>query len=151
MDIAALKLFEHVPTLTDNNWPIWKWKVELALKHMEMWPLVNDGDLSQPNDDIKIRSLIGLWVDDSLVPLIKDCKTSHQMWTTLTEHFENEVQPSTSTTKLLSNPEKNSESKSIEKQEPKIRLKCIFCERDGHNEKQCWRKKRLVHKLKPEG
>ncbi|OTF83343.1 hypothetical protein BLA29_000143 [Euroglyphus maynei] len=183
MDITALKLFERIPTLNENNWPIWKWKVELALQHMEMWPLIvddnDDDDTSkstgqQPNDDIKIRSLIGLWVDDSLVPLIKDCKTSHQMWTKLSEHFKNglqqpttsteskssipnenllskkkpieiEVQPTTSTESKPSIPNENSVSKDTKKKQ----LKCNFCEHEGHTEDKCWRKKRIKQKLRP--
>nr|XP_027198805.1 uncharacterized protein LOC113793039 [Dermatophagoides pteronyssinus] len=147
MDITALKLFEHVPTLNDNNWPIWKWKVELALRHMEMWPLVSDEDSSQstgqPNDDIKICSLIGLWVEDSLVPLIRDCKTSYQMWTKLSEHFEIGSLPVTST-ESSSIPNENSKSKSAKKKE----LKCDFCQNDGHSENKCWRKKRITNSLK---
>lgn len=163
MDSTLFKLFNRISTLTENNWQAWKWKCELALRQLNLWSiLIDDSDLTRGNsvsDDL-IRTLIGIWVDDSLVYLIKDCESAAQMWKNLNEYFENNKKrlfqktminsrkPQITIDQNTSKEPETNKPETNQNKEKKKEIKCGWCNKFGHQEKKCFRKRRLLDKLR---
>lgn len=81
------------PKLSNNNYHVWKFNMELLLLERELWDVVV-GDNSQAHDakwllrDGKARAAIGLAVEESQKILIKHLKTAKEFWETLRKHHE---------------------------------------------------------------
>ena len=76
------------PKLTNNNYHVWNFNMELLLLERELWNVVV-GVVSEERDakwmaqDGKARAAIGLAVEKSQKLLIKYLKTAKEYWDTL--------------------------------------------------------------------
>ena len=81
------------PKLTNGNYHVWKFNIELLLLERELWDVVVDAVPAAPDAkwltrDGKARAVIGLAVEESQKVLIKQLQTAKQYWDTLKKHHE---------------------------------------------------------------
>ncbi len=89
-----------IDKLTESNWPVWKFQMEVYLKAKGIWGIVH-GDKQAPAADADQAAAIAfeqrerlamaalvLSVDSSLVYLVMEAATSTAVWTALRGHFE---------------------------------------------------------------
>ena len=88
--ITAIARF---PKLTNNNYHVWKFNMELLLLERVLWNVVagvvpEERDAKWLAQDGKARAAIGLAVEESQKILIKHLKTAKEYWDTLKKHHE---------------------------------------------------------------
>lgn len=82
--------------LNENNYHLWKYKLELILRKEGVWKCVVDPVPNTPNEMWRKSNedaivIIGLSVEDSQLMLIKKAKTAHDAWIILKSHFEKDT------------------------------------------------------------
>ncbi|GBP07334.1 Copia protein [Eumeta japonica] len=81
------------PKLSNNNYHVWKFNMELLLLERELWDIVVN-DVPDVQDsrwlarDGKARATIGLAVEESQKVLIKQLRNAKAFWDTLKKHHE---------------------------------------------------------------
>ena len=80
--------------LDGSNFTNWKFKIQTLLEGANAWSIVT-GDEQRPNLNIgtqeqewdkrenKVKVLLKMSVKDNIIPHIRDCKTSSEIWTTI--------------------------------------------------------------------
>ena len=81
--------------LGNNNYPTWRFKVELLLVREELWRYVDPGvkpegepDAIWNAGDAKARATIGLLIEDNQHGLIRASRTAKDTWTALQNHHQ---------------------------------------------------------------
>lgn len=87
---ASYTLF---PKLSNTNYHVWKFNMELLLLERELWDVVVGNLPEEPDEkwlirDGKARAAIGLAVEESQKILIKQLKTAKAFWDALKKHHE---------------------------------------------------------------
>eukprot|EP00253_Pinus_taeda_P010156 PITA_10156 len=83
--------------LDGSNFTNWKFKIQTLLEGANAWSIVT-GDELRPNVGIqeqewdkrenKVKVLLKMSVKDSIIPHIRDCKTSAEIWTTIKNLYQ---------------------------------------------------------------
>lgn len=85
--------YAQFPKLSNTNYHVWKFNMELLLLERELWDVVvgavpTERDAKWVIRDGKARAAIGLAVEESQKILIKQLKTAKEFWDTLKNHYE---------------------------------------------------------------
>lgn len=84
----------QITKLNDENYQVWKYKMELLLIKEELWTVIEDeaptgNDLPAWNrKDGKARAHIGLFIEDNQIIHVKSKTTAKLMWTALMEYHQ---------------------------------------------------------------
>lgn len=79
--------------LSNNNWQIWKFRMEMLLTREELWhvvsePRVNPVTDAWLKDDRKARATIGLCIEDNQLAIVKDASSAKDFWDSLRLYHE---------------------------------------------------------------
>lgn len=79
--------------LNNQNYSIWKTRMEMLLRREERWYVVESAKpepVTDPwkKDDSKCHAIIVLYVEDSQLNLVKDCKSAKEVWDCLKQYHE---------------------------------------------------------------
>lgn len=82
-----------VEKLNDTNYQIWKFRLEMLLTKDDLWHVVEKGKPDKINNDWEKKNrhamaVISLSVDDNHLMQIKNDKTAHDMWNSLSNIYE---------------------------------------------------------------
>lgn len=79
--------------LNNQNWQIWKFRMEMLLTREELWYVVGDARPAVvtdqwTKDDRKARATIGLCIDDNQFALVKEANSAKAFWDQLRGYHE---------------------------------------------------------------
>ncbi|XP_062537717.1 uncharacterized protein LOC134206054 [Armigeres subalbatus] len=79
--------------LNNQNWQIWKFRMEMMLTREELWYVIEDEkpetvSKQWTRDDKKARATIGLFIDDNQFGLVKNANSAKKFWDNLREYHE---------------------------------------------------------------
>lgn len=82
-----------MPKLTNHNYQVWKFKMEMLLVREELWQVISE-EKPEPvtpewtRADTKARATIGLCIDDSQTSLVRRCETAKDAWKSLKDYHD---------------------------------------------------------------
>lgn len=79
--------------LNGQNFPVWKFKMELLLLKEDLWDLITEEvpiepDVTWMKKNGKARALIGLMVEDNQLEYVKKAKNAKDAWCNLVSYHE---------------------------------------------------------------
>lgn len=86
-----------IDKLAENNYHIWRQKVELLLSFKELGDHIKENDTDQGDhqdpakwtrDNAKAMAVIGLTINDEYLEMVSECKTAISMWKTVKDVFQ---------------------------------------------------------------